>query len=139
MKTLDQIHLLNVFLFEKKIQMILNFFPKFGFSLFKYLNLFVLSVQMELMDMATTAVAYREVQDFFICIDFFLIFLEQYLPLLKLSYENVALYTDIFTSVEHKISATFVNLLSEYFPMGNLDKYLQKLRNDNQALDRQVR
>jgi hypothetical protein len=41
--------------------MILNFFPKFGFSLFKYLNLFVLSVQMELMDMATTAVAYREV------------------------------------------------------------------------------
>ncbi|CAF4904008.1 unnamed protein product, partial [Rotaria sp. Silwood1] len=41
--------------------------------------------KMELMDMATTAVAYQE-----------------YLPLLNLSYENVSLYFDIFTSVEHK-------------------------------------
>ncbi|CAF3366248.1 unnamed protein product [Rotaria sp. Silwood1] len=77
--------------------------------------------KMELMDMATTAVAYQE-----------------YLPLLNLSYENVSLYFDIFTSVEHKISATFINLISEYFPMGNLDIYLQKLRNKKSVLDNQL-
>lgn len=36
--------------------------------------------------MAITAVAYKEYQ-----------------PLLKLSYENVASYFDIFTTVEHKV------------------------------------
>ncbi|CAF0835460.1 unnamed protein product [Rotaria sp. Silwood1] len=77
--------------------------------------------KMELMDMATTAVAYQE-----------------YLPLLNLSYENVSLYFDIFTSVEHKISATFINLISEYFPMGNLDIYLQKLRNKKSVLNNQL-
>ncbi|CAF1184773.1 unnamed protein product [Rotaria sordida] len=77
--------------------------------------------KMELMDMATTVVAYQE-----------------YLPLMKLSYENVALYFDIFTSFDHKISATFINLISEYFPMGNLDIYLQKLRNNKNALNNQL-
>ncbi|CAF3439061.1 unnamed protein product, partial [Rotaria sp. Silwood2] len=57
---------------------------------------------------------------------------------MKLSCENVALYFDIFTSVEHKISATFINLVSEYFPMGNLDIYLQKLRNKKSPLNNQL-
>ncbi|CAF3400784.1 unnamed protein product [Rotaria socialis] len=77
--------------------------------------------KMELMDMATTAVAYQE-----------------YLPLMKLSYENIASYFDIFTSVEHKISATYINLISEYFPMGNLDTYLQSIRNEKQSLNNQL-
>ncbi|CAF0756570.1 unnamed protein product [Adineta ricciae] len=77
--------------------------------------------KMELMDMTTAAVAYQE-----------------YLPLMKLSTEKVAAYADIFTSVEHKISATYINLVSEYFPMGNLDKYLRKLRQDKIPLNNQL-
>ncbi|UJR27265.1 hypothetical protein I4U23_008560 [Adineta vaga] len=77
--------------------------------------------KMELMDMTTTAVAYQE-----------------YLPLLKLSTEKVAAYVDIFTSVEHKISATYINLVTEYFSMGNLDKYLGKLRNEKIPLNHQL-
>lgn len=45
---------------------------------------------MELMDLSVTSVAYRE-----------------YRPLLKLSYENVASYFDIFTSVDHQVSRHF--------------------------------
>ncbi|CAF0899843.1 unnamed protein product [Didymodactylos carnosus] len=59
----------------------------------------------------------------------------EYMSLMKLSYESIASYIDVFTAWEPKISASFVNLVTEHFLMGNLDNYIEKLRSEQKTID----